>query len=125
VRREDDETPFWDVLDARDDDCAAGAERVDDVRVVHDLLSHVDRRPVLRERALDGLDSSFDPSAIPSRRREQDPLDHTANVAASCADICGLNRNLNPLTRPQARFAERPLTPAGLISSAPRLKVQY
>jgi hypothetical protein len=82
MRREDDESSRRHVLDAGDEDGAAGAQLVDDVRVVNDLLSDVDRSPVLRECALDGLHRSLDACAVSTRRREQDPLDHGSNVAA-------------------------------------------
>jgi len=64
---------------------------------VHDLLSDVDGRPVLGERALDGLHRSLDACAVSARRREQDPLDHGANVAASRSETFRLNTNLNPV----------------------------
>jgi hypothetical protein len=91
VRREDDEAALGHILDAGDEDGAALTKLVDDVRVVHDLLSDVDGRPVLRKRALDGLHGSLDACAVSARRREQDPLDHGANVAASHPGVSPLN----------------------------------
>ena len=54
--------PRGDLVDLVDEDRAALLELVDDVRVVDDLLAHVDRRAALRQRALDDLDR-------PRRRR--------------------------------------------------------
>ena len=95
VCREDDEAALRDLLDAADENGATLTKLLDDVRVVHDLLSDVDGRPVLRKRALDGLHRSLDACAISTRRREQDPLDHAANVAALIANTSRLNRNIN------------------------------
>ncbi len=39
-----------------DEHCALGLQVLDDVLVVHDLVTHVDRRAVLLQRALDDLD---------------------------------------------------------------------
>ena len=100
MRREDDEAALRHVLDAGDEDGSALTKLVDDVRVVHDLLSDVDGRPVLRERALDGLYRSLDACAVSARRREQDPLDHGANVAAPLPEAAPLNRNRKTQTSP-------------------------
>jgi len=107
VGREDDEAALRDLLDAVDEDGSARTELVDDVRVVDDLLSDVDGRPVLPERALDGLHRSLDACAISTRRREQDPLDHDVNVAAPLASISRLNKNIT------ARAGKRPADPGG------------
>src|SRR5205814_720724 len=37
-----------------------GAQPLDDVPIVHDLMAHIDRRAVFLERPLDDLDGSFD-----------------------------------------------------------------
>src|SRR2546430_5270011 len=99
VRREDDESALGHVLDAGDEDGAALTKLIDDVRVVHDLFSDVDGRPVLRERALDGLHRSLDACAVSARRREQDPLDHAANVAAPRKKRADLTETSTPLIR--------------------------
>jgi hypothetical protein len=44
---------------------------------VHDLLADVDRRAVLLERLLDGLDGPVDACAVPARRGQQDALRST------------------------------------------------
>src|SRR5580693_2763376 len=58
-----------------DEDRPAFAQLSDDVLVVHDLLAHVHRRSVDRERAFDGLHRAIDPCAVTARRREQQLLD--------------------------------------------------
>ena len=57
-----------------DEDRAALLERLHDVPVVHDLLADVDRRAVLLERLLDGLDGAVDAGAVAAGRGEQDAL---------------------------------------------------
>ena len=54
-----------------DEDRAALAQLLDHVLVVHDLLAHVDGRPVQLERALDRLDGTVDARAVAARRGEQ------------------------------------------------------
>ena len=72
VSREHDHGALGDLGLLLDEDRALGLEIADDVRVVDDLLAHVDRRPVGSERALDGLHGSLDPGAVPARGGEQD-----------------------------------------------------
>ena len=57
-----------------DEDRAAGLEIAHDVDVVDDLLPNVDRRAVVLERALDGLDGALDAGAVAARGRQQDAL---------------------------------------------------
>jgi hypothetical protein len=77
VRGEDDERTLRNVFDACDEDGAALCQVADDVRVVDDLLAHVDRSAVLLEQTLDRLDSPLDTRAIAPRGGEQDPLYHS------------------------------------------------
>ena len=78
VRGEHDGRALGDLLDRVDEDRAALLELADDVRVVDDLLAHVDRLAVELERPLDRVDGPLDPGAIAARRGEEDPLDQTA-----------------------------------------------
>ena len=55
------------------EDDALGLERVDDEFVVHDLMAHVDRRPVKPERLLHNIDRPHDAGAKTARRTENDP----------------------------------------------------
>src|SRR5256885_4296730 len=118
-RREEDQAALRDLLDAADEDCATPAKLVDDVRVVHDLFSDVNGRPVLRKRALDGLHRSLDACAISTRRREQDPLDHAANVAAPLGNTSRLNRNIN---RPSGYYARPTKPPQASLATPDRKK---
>ena len=49
-----------------------GAQILDHVAVMHDLVANVDRRPVQLERALDDLDGALDAGTKPSRIGEYD-----------------------------------------------------
>src|SRR5579875_405998 len=51
------------LVDLVDEDGSLGAQPLDDMAVVHDLVTDIDWRPVFFERALDDLDRSFDPGA--------------------------------------------------------------
>ena len=75
VRGEDGDRPLGDLGLGVDEDRAAAAQLLDDVLVVHDLLAHVDRRPVALERPLDGLDGAVDAGAVAARRRQEELLD--------------------------------------------------
>jgi hypothetical protein len=56
-----------DLVDLVDKMGAFGAQPLDDMPVVNDFVTDVDRRAVLFQRALDDLDCSFDPGAKASR----------------------------------------------------------
>ena len=58
------------LIDVVDEDRALRFEVAHDVQVVHDLLAHVHRGAVLRERPLDGLDRTLDARAVAARRGE-------------------------------------------------------
>ena len=60
-------------------------QRLDDVAVVHDLVAHVDRRPVLLQGALDGLDGAVHAGAVATRFGEQHPLATAVRVRAGGA----------------------------------------
>ena len=54
-----------------DEDRALGAQALDHIAVVHDLVAHIDRRPVNRERPLHQFDGAHDAGAEAARRAEQ------------------------------------------------------
>ena len=73
VGREDDRGALGHVELRVDEDRAAPLQLGHDVRVVHDLLAHVDRlRARELERALDRLDRPVDARAVAARRREDE-----------------------------------------------------
>ncbi len=82
VRREDDRLAFRHLALVLDEDRAAGLEVAHDVRVVDDLLAHVDGRPVQVEELVDRVDGPFDPGAIAARRCQEDPLNHGIHRSA-------------------------------------------
>jgi hypothetical protein len=53
-----------------DEDRALVLEAFDHVFIVHDLMTHIDRRAVLLERALDDLDRAHDARAKPAGLRQ-------------------------------------------------------
>ena len=59
-----------------DEDRAARLEVANDVDVVDDLFPHVDRRAVVLERELHGLDGALDSGAIAAGGSEENALDH-------------------------------------------------
>ena len=81
VRREDDRRALGRLDLVLDEDRAARLEVANDVRVVDDLVPDVDRRAVVLERELDGLDGAFHAGAKAARRSKEDALDHGAMVA--------------------------------------------
>ena len=83
VGGEDDQRALRYLLLAVDEDGAALLEIAHDMRVVDDLLTHVDGRSILLERAFDRLDGSLDACAVAARRRQQYPLHHGLTVARS------------------------------------------
>ena len=72
VRREDDRLARRDLVDVVDEDRSALLEVGDHVRVVDDLLAHVDRSAASLQRALDDLDRPDDAGARRTRGREHD-----------------------------------------------------
>ena len=76
VRREDEPSLPRYVGRRLDEDRAACFEVAHHVRVVDDLLAHVDGWPVDVEGAFDGLDGSLDSGAKAAVRRDDDALHH-------------------------------------------------
>ena len=66
MRAEDRHRARRHLVDFVDKVRALGAQPLDDVAVVHDLVADIDRRAVFFERALDDLDRPFDPGAKPA-----------------------------------------------------------
>ena len=54
---------------------ALGPETLDHVAVVHDLVAHIDRRPVFVQRALDNVDGALDSGAETPRLGKNHPHD--------------------------------------------------
>ena len=67
VRAEDGDGVRRHLGEVLDEAGAARFERIDHPLVVHDLVAHVDRRPVFIERAFDDLDRAHDAGAKPAR----------------------------------------------------------
>jgi hypothetical protein len=63
VRAENGDGAGWDFVDFIDEICAFRAQPLNDMPVVNDFMTHIDRRPIFFEGALDDLDRSFDPGA--------------------------------------------------------------
>src|SRR5439155_11882174 len=80
VGGEDGDRAFRYLLLAFDEHGAALLELANDVSVVDDLLSDVDRTPVPLESLFDGVHGPLDAGAVPPRRREENPLDHREQV---------------------------------------------
>src|SRR5690606_19583279 len=72
VRREHDERTLRHLVGLLHEDRTAARPHAHDVLVVHALLAHVDRGPVLRERLLARDDRPVDPGAVTARSREED-----------------------------------------------------
>ncbi len=72
VRAEDHGVAGRHFLEFLDEDRALLLQILDHVLVVHDLVTHVDRRAVHRDRALDDLDRAIDAGAEAARLGEQD-----------------------------------------------------
>ena len=63
---EDRDRAGRDLVDLVDELRPLGAQSLDDVAVVHDLMPHIDRRPIFLQGALDDLDRAFDPGTEPA-----------------------------------------------------------
>ena len=74
VRREDHQLALGHVVGLVDEHRAALLQRRHHVLVVDDLLAHVDRRPVVLQRLLDGDHRAVDAGAVAAGRCEQDLL---------------------------------------------------
>src|SRR5665213_2127490 len=86
VRAEDRHRARRNLVDLVDEPRTLGAQPLDDVPVVHDLVADVDRRPVLLDRALDDLDRALDAGAKPARLG-QDYSDHRVSLLRPFAVI--------------------------------------
>src|SRR5439155_24591354 len=85
-----------------DEDGAARLELANDVRVVDDLLAHVNRRAVQRKRPLDRLYGALDSGAIPPRRCEQDPRNQSASQSSNDVGQTVLRTARRSRTAPRA-----------------------
>lgn len=66
-------------------------ERLDDVAIVDDLLTHVDGCAVLLEGLLDGLDRAVDAGAVAARLGEEHALGAALRVDGESAE-CAIPR---------------------------------
>ena len=60
------------LVELADEDRALPLQVLHDVFVVHDLVAHIDRRAMDRQRLLDRIDGADDPGAEAARGTEQD-----------------------------------------------------
>ena len=67
VCTENRDAAFWNLVDFVDEMRAFGAQPIDDVAIMNDLMADVDRRSIFLQRPLDDLDRAFDPGAKTSR----------------------------------------------------------
>src|ERR1043166_6021006 len=72
MRAENSDAARRDLVELVDEPRALGAQPLDHVPVVHDLMPHVDRRAVFLQRALDNLDRALYPGAEATGLREHD-----------------------------------------------------
>ncbi len=72
VRAEDRQSALRHLRELAHEHRALGAEVLDDVLVVHDLVQHVDRRAVAGERLFDDLDRAIDTRAEAAWVRQLD-----------------------------------------------------
>ena len=70
-REDDRRTGIRHLIEFLDENGALGAQAIDHVAVVHDLVAHIDRRPVNRQRALHRFDGAHHPGAEAARRAQQ------------------------------------------------------
>ena len=74
MRGEDHDGALGHLVGLVDEDRAALGQCLDDVAVVHDLVTHVDRRPMFLQGELDGFDGAVHTRAVTTRLGEQHPL---------------------------------------------------
>ena len=72
--------PVGHLVELLDEDRASGLQGLDHMLVVHDLLAHVDGRPVEVQRLLDGDDGAIHPGAVPAGGCDDDALDGRGNA---------------------------------------------
>ena len=67
VCAEDRDAALRDLVDLVDEMRTFGAQPLDDMPVVNDFMTYINRWAILFERTLDDLDCAFDPRAEPAR----------------------------------------------------------
>ncbi len=75
VRAEHDRDAVGDLVERFDENRSLGLQRFNDVAVVHDFVTDIDRRPIAQQRQLDDADRAVDAGAKAARRRDQDVED--------------------------------------------------
>ena len=101
------------LVELADEDCALPLQVFHDVFVVHDLVAHIDRRAMDRERLLDRIDGTDDPGAEAARGAEQDVERRLRHDAGDVA------RRAPPVKRERRSFA------AGTIPVSIRERVSF
>ena len=95
VRAEDDGRAGGHFREIVDEHGAALAQVVDDEPVVHHFVTHVDRRAVQHDRALDDLDGAVDAGAEAARIGEQDLHRESPECSADAARCARWSRKLS------------------------------
>ena len=72
VGRKDDRAVVGAFVQLLDEDCAHRLQPFDDVAVMHDLMTHIDRSAESLDRPLNDLDRPIHPGAKAARRRQTD-----------------------------------------------------
>jgi hypothetical protein len=67
MRAEDRNATFRNLVYFVDEMGAFGAQPIDNVAIVHDLMADIDRWPIFLQRPLDNLDRALDPGTKTSR----------------------------------------------------------
>src|SRR5438309_1082028 len=67
MRAEDRHAPGRDLVELVDEASALRPQSIDDMSVMDDLVTHIDRRAIFFQRAFDYLDRSLNPGAKTSR----------------------------------------------------------
>src|SRR6185312_8895613 len=112
VSAEDGDTVGRNFRQVLDEPGAARLQGVDHPFIVHDLVTHIDRRPVFLERAFDDLDGAHHAGAKSARLREDDP--HRAPplaprpIAAPAVRKSGVRPLMASKTLATMPFASRP-----------------
>jgi hypothetical protein len=63
---------IWHLVELLDENRALGLQPFDDIFVMHDLVTDIDRRAMDPERFLHGIDGAHDSRAETARRAEKD-----------------------------------------------------
>ena len=96
MRREDHGRPLRHLSEILDKHGTQAAQALDDVEVMHDLMTHIDRRTEQFERALHDIDGAIDASAETARIGEQD-LHQVLRAARRLSSNASRSRSAAPI----------------------------